>query len=519
MKVQQALEPVPQILQVLAFLWALVFFVRAFKPLWRLLRGPRQDGHPTRKEAAALALGRFVWGALPYVSFALLLTPETMFHRHPAYLIALVWTVLFIPALLWPSGSRKAMIIRLTGMIVADVIGATLLIGQVTDNNFGLNIPLLALFLIVLHASTGLGLLARGRPRLATRWAALVLVLLLCAGFLFSPAQMANRHDLSFGAVRQVPGTKGPIVDAVFDQIGRTAFVIFADKPREIFRVTIADGETKLLYNTQLQHLSALATDPNRTLLVAAANRSSDKRIFLFDVFPFSPRGSYSGGNNTIALDAAVDENYVLAAGEGEATNFRLCPVKQGSGADSWSSRTTCRELALPLARVGHLQLLSNRSLAIAAEGGSGFSEGWRLFSVALHNGNIMRAELVGRSVGGMAYDPGGYPFYLARPRSGNVEVRTAEKLDVLDRFTVEPGVDLLQLDDKLELLLATSRRTGNFVVVDLKTKRVLVREPVGTGIRSLDYMPAQAKVLIGADRGLIVVNLADLPDLSLRRY
>jgi hypothetical protein len=160
--------------------------------------------------------------------------------------------------------------------------------------------------------------------------------------------------------------------------------------------------------------------------------------------------------------------------------------------------------------------IASDRGLAVAAEGGDAFLDGWRLVSIAVTNGYIMRTALVGRSLGEMVYDPPQYSLYLARPARGTVDMFVVDTLSYAYSIPLEPGVEFLAIDSERRLLLAASPQTGRLIVYDLRGRAVAARVAIGAGLVQLDYDQSTATALIAAARGLVLVKLLELPGLEL---
>jgi hypothetical protein len=128
-----------------------------------------------------------------------------------------------------------------------------------------------------------------------------------------------------------------------------------------------------------------------------------------------------------------------------------------------------------------------------------------------------MRTTLVGRTLGGLAYDPAVYSFYVARPAQGRIDMYVLEGLKYNYSIPAEPGVEFLAVDGPRRWLLAASPQTGRLIVYDLQRKKVMARAPIGSGLVQLDYHQPTATALLSTARGLILVRVDELPGLEER--
>ncbi len=517
MKAQLALTPLPRVLFFGVRAWVLLAFVLVLVRLWRVVRGPAKETHLSRREALWRVLRLVVWAAVPMVAVEFLLNRTALANKLPGLPVAALWTALFLPGLLVPPGHAKARWLRLGALVAGDLGGASLVLWRTISQGLTPNAWALACFLLLLHAAVIVSFVARGRRFPVTRWAALLLLLFLCSSLFMPPAIAADRQALRRGAVRSVPNQKGPVRSAVFDADGRTALVVFANDPKRIFRIELASGRPQIAYAALDSAFTRLERDPRFKIMVAVTDRGFNRRAYLFDLVPFEPRGTYDSDEPFTVPTLSTSEDHLAFGSAGTDANLRLCPVRKGTGATRWPLPETCRNLRLPLACVGDVLVQRERGLVFAAEGSDGFLDGWRLVEVATTNGYIMRSAIIGRSLGGMVYDPKIYSIYLARPAQGQIDTLVAENLTYQYSIPAEPGVKYLALDEGRRVLLAASPQTGRLLVYDLHRRYAVAHVPIGTGITQLDYHPATATALVAAARGLVTVEISRLPGLEAR--
>ncbi|HPM75594.1 MAG TPA: hypothetical protein PK961_00785 [bacterium] len=499
-----------------ALAWALVSLVWAGKALWQTVRGPREGAPQTRREAAIEAAKRVVWGMAPFMIINRLRLTDQFVDQWPSLFIGVLWTAALLPALLIPAGHRSARLVRMIDLALADALALLLVYWRVIGTEYSLNFFALGAFALILHLTVIFSLAALGQAHLKTRWALLAMLLFFGSSFVLTPALAADRLKFNGQTVFEVGDINESISGAALEQDGTRAFVLFERTPRKLFFVDLETGHRQAIFNSAEAQFEFFTLDPKRELLAAPTKKMFERRMYLFTATPFIPRGRYQGGESFTAMAAAVSDNYTVVGGEGANANFRLCRVLDGRGGDDWPIAQICRELLLPIKRVGHVLILSSRNLAVVAEGKKDLAQGYQAMVIDLNGGRVLYAADLGRGLGQMAYDELMGMIYFARPETGVVEARIIDKLELRETLQLEPGVEFIRIDGNRRLLLAASPRTGRFVVYNLETKKVLSRVAIGSGIKSMDYSTEHGLALLNAKRGLVVVKTFDLPGMPL---
>ncbi len=499
-----------------ALAWALVSLVWAGKALWRVIRGPREDASQTRREAAIEAVKRVVWGLVPFMIINRLRLTDQFIDQLPSLLIGGLWTAALLPALLIPAQKKSARLVRMINLAAADALALLLVYWRVIGTEYALDFIKLGAFALILHLTVIFSLAALGQTHLKTRWALLAMILFFGSSFVLTPGLAADRLRLNGQTIFEVGDLNDVIKGAALEQDGTRAFVLFDRTPRKLFFVDLESGHRQAIFNSTQAQFEFFALDSKRELLVAPTKKMFEKRMYLFTATPFIPRGRYQGGESFTAMTAAVEGNYLVVGGEGANANFRICRVLDGRGGDDWPIPQACRELLMPIKRVGHALLLSSRNLVVITEGKKDFAQGYRAMIIELNGGRVLYSADLGRGLGQVVYDELMGMMYFARPEAGTVEARITDKFELRETIPLEPGVELLTIDNKRRLLLAASPRTGRFVIYHLETKKILSRVAIGSGIKSMDYSTENGLTLFNAKRGLVAVKALDLPGMPL---
>ncbi|HPQ68798.1 MAG TPA: hypothetical protein PKW95_06695 [bacterium] len=499
-----------------ALAWALVSLVWAGKALWRVILGPREDAPQTRREAGIEAIKRVVWGLVPFLLINRLRLTDQFIDQLPSLLIGALWAAALLPALLIPAQKKSARLVRMINLALADVLALLLIYWRVIGTEYSLNFITLGAFALILHLTVIFSLAALGQAHVKTRWALLVMVLFFGSSFVLTPALAADRLKLNGQTIFEVGDLNEQINGAALEQDGTRAFVLFDRTPRKLFFVDLESGHRQAIFNSTQAHFEFFTLDPKRELILAPTKKMFEKRMYLFTATPFIPRGRYQGGESFTALTAAVEGNYLVVGGEGANANFRICRVLDGRGGDDWPIAQSCRELLLPIKRVGNVLLLSSRNLAVLTEGKKDFARGYQAMVIELNGGRVLYSADLGRGLGQMAYDELMGMIYFARPETGTIEVRFSDKLALQETIPLEPGVDFITIDNRRRLLLAASSYTGRFVIYNMETKKILSRVAIGSGIKSMDYSAEHGLTLFNAKRGLVAVKTFDLPGMPL---
>jgi len=516
MELQPYLAPAPTYLFYAAIVGAACCGVAALINLWRVLRGPRRPRQRTRGQAAWRLVGCLAWGAAPFAVLSLLAERERLLSILPSLAIGVAWTVLLLPALTAGAAGRRARWLRLSNLFLADLAAGILLALYFQHTKREVFFAPLIVFTLALHLALLTGWTARGVRQRRLRWLLLSLLLLFSADFFHPESYPLDRRPLAADPVRQIGRLAGPVRQALLDREGQTAFVLMRRGDRAFYQVRLSDGAI-LNKTATTAPIAALAMDPSRRTLALAYDGNSAKRLELFDAISLVPQGHFQGGDDFTAQALVVGEHYVALGGEGQKNNLLLCPIQDPEP----GYLDACKEIATPLARIGALAMAEGR-FVFAAEGERWLADGWEIQAVSLTDGELLHRLALGRSVGEMAYDPAGYRLYVARPDLGQVEICAAERklIPVMLMPAAkqrEPGWRFPQLDGSRHLLLGASRRTGYLAVYDLKTQRMKARAAIGSGISSLDYDPARGVALVAAERGLVRVNVLELPGMKGR--
>lgn len=511
MKVQLTLAPLPGILMIGTFLWGFVALLWALSKVWRIVRGPTKEGHLDRGQAAARALQLIIWGILPQVLVSFLGNRDYVADKLPSLWISLIWAFLMLPALLVRPEHQQAKKIRFVSVAIADLVGCGLVIWQVLGRRLELEIWPLLILVVVLHLIAVLNLMAHKTHWLITRWVLFFTLLFFCSAFIVPPAITAERVAHTHGPVLAVPQIDREIIGAGLQKGGKTAVVAFADEPKLLYQVTLADGDAQKLFTANTQKFTLLAADPEHSTLAGASYIGHSFQIYTFQLSPVSLGNMYDEGSHFEPRALAVSDKYILTGGKGKEVNLRLCPVQNQTDYKLLRIPEVCRDLRLPMHQIGQILIGPESKIAIVAEGDENYLDGWRLININLYNGNIIRMEHVGRTLGGMAYWPEKFSFFLARPAQGVVELRLARNLKLYDNFPVEKGVRHLRFDNERKWLLATSEYTGNFLVIDVNTKTILARAPIGRDVLSLDYDAETTTALLVTKKKLVTIQIEEL--------
>jgi len=508
LEIQQLLEAVPDILNYLPWLWAAICLagaIRAWRHRWKTKTGA--------SHAIFIDIFKWlVWGGLPLILVPALLDRAMNSARWPSIGLGFSWLILTLPAFLIPAGHRRARSIKIISLIAGDVFGVLFLMRAIFTVGHEPRVAMIIIFILFLHLAAVSGGWTAGRTHASTRWFILLSIVFLCSSFFRSPAESAERIERFHGPVLQVLRHPRAVMGAVVDSEGDAAWVIYKDAPHRMFRVRLADGQTIEQNRLDEGKYVALTIEPQRRVLVAALQRASTKEIVVYLTDPFQELGRFTGGQPMEIHSLAVMQNLVAAAGQGRQANSIFCNLGKARNSGDWKISSMCRELAAPVPRIGSLLLAPQFGFAIAAEGNLGFAPGRRLVNFNTYDIRMQGIEPIGPSVGGMAVDLPKYLFYLARPAAGTIEVRNLETLSLGQTWPMEGGVAQLALDRENNLLLGISPVTGNLVVLDLLSRKVAARVPIGLDLVSLDYHAATATALIGARRGPVTVKIRALP-------
>jgi hypothetical protein len=506
MRLNFALADLPPILLFAALAWTALFLGLAARRLLRPIESPTP-----RPVALATHL---IWMALPALWLAQLLDASAVADKLEALPIAAAWFALALPALLIPPTGRGRKVAIWASLALADIAGGGWLIYRVLHHGSAPHWGWLAAFALILHIAA-----------LAPRWGCpfkrvvtVAGVLLLAAQFFRPPAALFDVLTFDAGPVRAMSGVDGPVRHVLFQADGETALVVTEAEPHVLLRVNLADGlpidRREMPGSAPILNL-ALNPDGNRAAAVLGGPAPQLLLLdpdLLFTVtelaaeLPFTPTA------------AVLTENRLAVGGDGPAENFLLCDLQIWQANREASFSDICRAVTLPIQRVGSIGLASRRYMAFVAEGGKWLADGWRVQQVSLLHGEIMTRMTFGPSLGQIVHVEGDHSVYTARPDLGLVEVRWGESLDLRGGYLIEPDVRFLAVDFPRFLLLGVSPRTGKLVIEDLRDSRRIAEAPIGSGITALAYDATSGVALIAAARGLVRVNVLELPGIK-REY
>lgn len=515
MDLQPFLAPLPNYLGYAAGVFAAFCLAAALCNFWRVLRGPRRPTHLSRGAAAWRLAGFLAWGALPFAVLWLIADRERLLLRLPSLGIGALWTLSLLPALTFGADGRLARWLRLGNLLLTDAAAGVFFahfIRQMTHEIFFL--PLI-FFTLVLHVAVLTGWTVRGARRRHLRWLIFLLLLLFSADFFRPAGTMFHQRDLLIGPVRQIKGIVGPLHQALLDRQGESAFVLLHRGATEFYQVQLSDGAASRIATAA--PIAALALDPSRRTLAVAYEKESARIVELFDAVSLTSQGYFQGGGEFTPQALSISDRYVAVGGEGKTSNLLICPTATPEP----GYLDECKKFKLPLSRIGQLAIAPGRYV-FAAEGERWLADGWSIQVVSLAKGELLHRMALGQTLGEMIYDPLAYHLYVARPALGQVEICAVDR-KLIPRGLApteneqELGWRYLRLDDKRNLLIGASRQTGYVVVYNLKTKQVTARLAIGSGISSLDYHPTQSMLLVAADRGLVRINLSELPGMNSR--
>jgi hypothetical protein len=515
MRVHEHLADAPPWLAAASAIWVLFCTLVALSALWRVLRGPRKESHLSRTDAARRALSMIFWGALVALLLRQILDVTWLREKAASLPLVLVWTALAVPALLLRGQTRTAWWVKWASLTVADFVAAAWFVHALLRGGRELQLPWIVGAVIVLHAAVLLKTNSLGRRALVRRWLGLFLTLLAGADFFVPAATVAGRRPPLPGVVSPVPRMTQAPQQAFFSADGEFAFVLPERRSPRVWYVQLADGEVFVPIENPQQPIERIAVSPDRRFLALAYTSSSRFRVQTFQTDLFAPHLAYEGGEPMVPTALAMTENHVALGGESRHFNLLLCRLVPTSAATAAPVKNYCEELSLPLSRVSEIAMAPERQLLFAAEGASWLADGWRVQAVSLIRGQLMRRLTAGRGVGGLTYDPTYHALFLTRPRHGAVQTHSSDDFAPLGAFAVDPGAAWAAVDAERHWLLSASPTTGYLTVTDLHWRRPLARVPLGGGIRHLDYHAPSGRVLVSADRGLLVVRLLEISELT----
>jgi hypothetical protein len=505
------LSPLPDVLLVAAKIGTVLFAVAAVVETVRLIRGRRGAGAPALRGRLArlvsfLVLAGAVWPIAARIGDAEILRRQAA----PLAMIVL-WTLLALPALRLSAPAGWVRWTRWGSLAAADAAFGAALALAATHTHAPLNFPLFLAFAAAAHLAVALGWFARGAVAAGWRFFAWAAVLFFTADFFLPYAALAEQRAPATRVAHTVLA-RPDLRQAFFTAAGDAALVRTA--AGELLRVNLADGRASALLPPTQPPVRLLAMDPGRTTFVTAFDAGVRRPLQRFLADTAALRDAYEGALPFAPAALLSGRGWLIVAGGGRGANALLCNDGYFGGGASRPLGDSCRELFLPVARVGRMLAEPSHGTVYVTEGDRWLARGSRLLALDANAGAIRHWSTVGAGVGDLAFDARREILFVGRPGRGLLEERTYDTLTWFGALSGPPGDDLLALDGKRNLLLAASRGSGYLSIYDLTTGKRVALTPVGEGLASLDYHEASGAALLCLDRGLVVVRATELPDL-----
>lgn len=487
-----------------AGLWAAGWLVAAVDPLVRPFRRPD-------RRAIVVYFGRLAWGIFPLLAAWQIVDPDFLANKWLSLRIAVVWTILAALASRLAGSTPYRRILKWSLVVAADLAALALIAFIVHRGNTTVRLEPLILFVLTLHLGVLLPAARESRLSRAYRlgW---LLALFVFADWFLAPADFAGRGDLRSGPAQLILRMEEPLRQAMFAADGRSAFVLPAKAPREFWQVRLADGDKTVLYRSPDEPIALAAQNAERSTLALALQQEKLDRVLVFAADGFAPRGSIAGDGDFRATAIALTDRYMFLSGAGKIDNFYQCPPSQSAANDFPPNLSQCQKHFLPLADPSRIDFIKPFSLALVAEGNGRWRAGGHLILVNVVSGNPLRLADLESELGGWDYDPLNATVFIALPATGGLLAIDGQNLARINQVPLLPGVEFIRIDWSRKLLVAASPREGVLAVHRLRTGAHLARVEIGPGIRSLDYHPESATVLLATARGLVRVRILELP-------